>query len=347
MEKFKLMLVDDEPWALIGMEEIIDWNEAGYEIVARCSSGTEALEAAKRLYPDAVVTDVRMPDMTGLELIGRLREKLPQMQCMVVSAYSDFEVAREAIRLAAVYYALKPLSAEEIREAAGIMREKLDQLRAAQGDAVPVLQIDPESPAFPFPEENERRHYLLLADSSLDLPERPAEAGVWQPLQIGLRSGVLTDWLPTELPETVGVSVGFSDNREAKKMLRMARASLRGGFRYPEQSDKKRSQMNAAEVQFYLYEHKDEDISLEQLSQCFYITQTYLCDTFKKQTGETVVGFLRRVRINYARRLLADSALPLAEVALRCGYKDYSYFGRTFKADVGCPPDLYRKRLRQ
>ena len=124
---YKIMLVDDEPLALLGMEEIIDWNAEGFTVVASCSSGTEALEQAENLSPDAVVTDIRIPDMTGIELLEKIRKIRPQTEFFVVSAYSDFEMAREAIRLAALDYVLKPLSEEEFLKAAGCMRNKLDQ----------------------------------------------------------------------------------------------------------------------------------------------------------------------------------------------------------------------------
>ena len=87
---YKIMLVDDEPLALLGMEEIIDWNAEGFTVVASCSSGTEALEQAENLSPDAVVTDIRIPDMTGIELLEKIRKIRPKTYFFVVRAYSYF-----------------------------------------------------------------------------------------------------------------------------------------------------------------------------------------------------------------------------------------------------------------
>lgn len=99
-EKFKLILVDDEPWALIGLEEIIEWETMGFTVAARCECGQEALEAADRVQPDAIITDIRMPDMSGIELYQRLSESHPGIVGAVVSAYADFEIAREGPLLA-------------------------------------------------------------------------------------------------------------------------------------------------------------------------------------------------------------------------------------------------------
>ncbi len=351
MGKYKLMLVDDEPWALVGLQEIIDWEANGFTIVACCSCGTEALEQAGQLRPDAVVTDIRMPDLTGLQLIERLRNWQPQIECIVVSAYSDFELAREAIRLAAVYYVLKPLSAEEVEEAARLMRQNLDRQDHGIGQdgqqENTILQIDIANPVLPSIDGKGRSCYLLLADSLSKLPAQETKKGYWLLLQVEEYFGILTDRLPADLPDGCGVSIAFPDTSEAALMLQTATASLEGGFRFAQSEDYGKSQVSVADIQFYLYTHLDENISLGQLAKYFYITETYLCDIFKKQTGETIVSFLRRLRIYRSKKLLVASTLSLSEIAARCGYKDYSYFGKHFKADVGMSPDLYRKRGRQ
>lgn len=268
MEKYKLILVDDEPWALIGLEEIIDWEEEGYTIVARCGSGTEALAAAAQFCPDAIVTDIRMPDMTGLQLIAKLRERMPQLQSVVVSAYSDFEVAREAIRLSAVYYAIKPFSAEEIREAASLMRKKIAEITKDQHMEAPILEFT-ENDLLAPPSIVQYCHYLLLADTLLDLPSRPKLAKIWQRVRIGEYFGVITDCLPVPLEERVGLGFLPEGVQDADKFYRMAKASLEGGFRFAEWAESKRSQVQAADIQLYLYEQMKEDITLESLSQHF------------------------------------------------------------------------------
>lgn len=351
MGKYRLMLVDDEPWALVGLKEIIDWETAGFTITACCSCGKEALELAGQLRPDAVVTDIRMPDITGLQLIERLRAWQPQIECIVVSAYSDFELAREAIRLAAVYYVLKPLSAEEVQEAARLMRQNLDRQEGGAGwdrqQEEAILQIDKENPSFPSIDGKGHSCYLLLADSLSMLPVQENKKGCWILLQTGGCFGVLTDRLPASIPEGCGVSIAFPDTSQADQMLQTAAASLEGGFRFAKPEDYGKSQVSVADIQLYLYEHLEENISLGQLAKQFYITETYLCDIFKKQTGETIVSFLRKLRIHRSKKLLVSSTLSLSEIAARCGYKDYSYFGKHFKADVGMSPDLYRKKGRQ
>ena len=118
-------------------------------------------------------------------------------------------------------------------------------------------------------------------------------------------------------------------------------------FRFCSAQERGKSEVSAADIQLYLFEHLSEDISLEQLAQNFFITKTYCCDVFKKQSGDTVLGFLKKIRLNFAKRLLAETTLSLPEVAWRCGYRDYSHFGKHFKTDVGSSPELYRRQVRE
>lgn len=340
---YRLMLVDDEPLVLLGMEEIIDWEAEGFTIVARCGSGREALEQADQFCPDAVVTDIRMPDMSGIELLEEIRKRQPQTEFFVVSAYSDFEVAREAIRLAALYYVLKPLSESEFLDAARCMRKKLDQ---RQEHRKKRLKIDRKNPVFPACRSRGRDCYLLLAFRLEHLPPKDDDAALWCEIETEHCFGVLTDKLPLHLPDQIGVSIGVPDCQDASLMLRSAYASLEGGFRFCGAQERSKSEVSAADIQLYLFEHLIEEVSLEQLAQNFFITKTYCCDVFKRQSGETVLGFLKKIRLNCAKRLLAETTMPLPEVAYRCGYRDYSHFGKHFKTDVGSSPELYRKQAR-
>ncbi|MDR0642800.1 MAG: response regulator, partial [Treponema sp.] len=123
---YRLILVDDEPWALSGLEEIIDWAAEGFEICGRCTAAAEAMDIMKRRDVDVIFTDIRMPRMNGLELISAVKQQKPEVECVIISAYSDFEVARKAIRYQAAGYILKPLEKAEVTEMARRVKSRLD-----------------------------------------------------------------------------------------------------------------------------------------------------------------------------------------------------------------------------
>ena len=124
---YKILIVDDEIMIRSGLSKIIRWNEIGFELVGAVGSAGEALKMIAQIPVDAILTDINMPDMTGLELIRRARKELPRVKAVIISGYSEFEYAREAIELKVENYILKPLDPQKITETFKKIREGLDE----------------------------------------------------------------------------------------------------------------------------------------------------------------------------------------------------------------------------
>ncbi|WP_217593836.1 response regulator [Cohnella sp. GbtcB17] len=103
----RVMLVDDEPLALENVYEAVSWQEHGFEVVARATNGKIALGLFERLRPHIVITDISMSPMDGLELGKRIRELGPNTRLIFLTAYRDFDYARQALDLKAAHYLLK------------------------------------------------------------------------------------------------------------------------------------------------------------------------------------------------------------------------------------------------
>lgn len=108
-----ILLVDDESYVTESLEATIPWAEIGVKSVYRAASAAEALAILEANDIDIMVTDIRMPGMDGLQLIEEAREQWPDLRCLLLTGYSDFEYARKAIQLHAVDYILKPVDDEE------------------------------------------------------------------------------------------------------------------------------------------------------------------------------------------------------------------------------------------
>ncbi len=103
----RILIVDDEMLVRLSLKTLIPWQEHGFEIVGEARDGKEALELLEKDPCHIVLTDIRMPDMDGLELISRIREKWPFTRCLILSNHNDFEYVQKALRLGAVDYLLK------------------------------------------------------------------------------------------------------------------------------------------------------------------------------------------------------------------------------------------------
>ena len=94
---YKVLIVDDEIMIRRGLSKIIHWEEIGFEMAGAVGKAMEALELIKKTPVDVLLTDISMPEMTGLELIHQARKILPGLKAVVISGYSEFDYAREAI----------------------------------------------------------------------------------------------------------------------------------------------------------------------------------------------------------------------------------------------------------
>lgn len=112
---YKVMIVDDEKSIRDGLKKIIDWDAYGFSVCAVARSGEEAYTFYQTQRPDLILTDIRMPGMSGLELIEKLRtEGDKDLEFIILSGYADFEYARRAIRFGVSNYLLKPVDEDEI-----------------------------------------------------------------------------------------------------------------------------------------------------------------------------------------------------------------------------------------
>ena len=110
----KVIIADDEQIILDGLSTCIDWSQLGLTLAGRATDGMEALELVRRHCPEIVVTDIKMPIIDGLELIRQVQAIQPETVFVILSAYSQFEIAQEAMRNGVRYYVLKPLSPSRI-----------------------------------------------------------------------------------------------------------------------------------------------------------------------------------------------------------------------------------------
>ena len=111
---YKVLLADDENIILESMKVMLDWKEYEIEIVATASNGNEAYEKTMKYKPNIVITDIKMPGMSGLDLILAIKEKLPQTIFLILSGYGEFELASKAISLGVKHYLLKPCDEDEL-----------------------------------------------------------------------------------------------------------------------------------------------------------------------------------------------------------------------------------------
>lgn len=129
MERYKVILVDDEAEVIDMIEKKIHWNDLGVEVAGSATNGVKALELVEKLQPDVVLTDIKMPYMDGLELSRRLNREYPNIYIMLCTGFDEFEYAKEAVHLEIKEYMLKPVNATELSESLTNLKHTLDRER--------------------------------------------------------------------------------------------------------------------------------------------------------------------------------------------------------------------------
>ena len=111
---YNALIVDDEKSILENIQKAIPWEELGIETVFTAQNGSDALSLLEAYHIDLLISDIRMPGMDGLTLLKHVRDVYPNIRCILLSAYGEFEYARTALTLGIENYLLKPLSVEEL-----------------------------------------------------------------------------------------------------------------------------------------------------------------------------------------------------------------------------------------
>jgi two-component system response regulator YesN len=109
-----IIVVDDEERIRLGLCKLIEQAGDNYVIIGSYGSGQELLNELEHLEPDLIITDIKMPKMTGLQLISKVIRTRKQVKFAVLSGFNDFEFAREAMRYEVKEYLLKPVNLEEL-----------------------------------------------------------------------------------------------------------------------------------------------------------------------------------------------------------------------------------------
>lgn len=133
---FKLVLVDDEYYAIEGMKQMLDWSKYDISIVGTATDGTQGLEIIRELGADIVIADIKMHELDGLEMIGILREEGFKGKIIIISGYQSFEYAQTAIDYKVDKYLTKPLDAEEFET---VIKNLAAELKEDLGEPQPLI----------------------------------------------------------------------------------------------------------------------------------------------------------------------------------------------------------------
>ncbi len=193
----RVLIAEDQSLVLGALAALLDL-EDDIEVVDTAADGIEALEKIRQAQPDVVLTDIEMPEMTGLELLGAIKEQKLAARVIIVTTFGRSGYLRRALEGGASGYLLKDTPAEELAEA---VRRVHQGLRAVAPELAAQAWSEPD------PLTNRERQVLRLAGEGL------ATAGIAE--QLHLSEGTVRNYLS----EAIG-KLGASNRTEAARLAR-------------------------------------------------------------------------------------------------------------------------------
>lgn len=131
----RLVIVEDEIRIREGLIHLLNNLNRDIEVVGVAENGAEGLEVAKLCLPDLIITDIRMPMMDGLKMLEQLHERCVPCKAIVLSAYSEFAYAQQAIKLGVSEYLIKPIAPDELLQAIKNIEAQLDHERSRKAQS--------------------------------------------------------------------------------------------------------------------------------------------------------------------------------------------------------------------
>lgn len=160
---YRVLLVDDEENVLEILKATVGWQELGVDIPMTAHDGLEALELLRVQKIDLLITDIKMPRLDGINLIRKVRSLYPDIRCVLLTAYGEFEYAKEAINMGVENYLLKPVARDEVEQT---VRKALDNLYGKRQNGEALLR------------ENIMRRWAAGSIAEEELGERAAVLGL-------------------------------------------------------------------------------------------------------------------------------------------------------------------------
>lgn len=356
-----LLIVDDEPWIVEGLASL-DWGKLNIQNVYKETFAQKALQVMKDHPIDIVITDIRMPDMSGIELIasaskGRVRKYI------ILSGYAEFEYAKQAMQLSVCDYLLKPVPDEEIMGAVANAIRSLrndqryfEELMNNLSLIEDVLVVSPFDFLYQKPQLIELMEYgnwdgaeKKISDIFTQLEKETHYSHEFILQVYFMICNTFTYFCRKHgylLTDIIRSEFHLMYQRESKDSIHVFKEIALDIFLKIKTNIKKEKNDNhftvIEQVNQFIDDHLNKDISLQEVANHVYLHSAYLSKIYKDRTGKTFSECVYSRKMEKAAALLNESNEKIYMIAQAVGYKDSSYFIKKFKDYHGVTPQEYR-----
>ena len=355
---FKLLIVDDDDIIRGSMARNVPWAQWGFEVAGLFEDGQNAIEFLEKNAVDAILTDVIMYEVSGIELSRYVRDHCPRTQVVILSGYREFEYVQEAMRYGVRNYVLKPIDLKELEAVFRQVGEELERRNKPDTANLPIIYFGEEAYAQIVELEDRAALAVASADenglSLLNEKLRRSLDGAPANAQLYCLSNLLMKVY--ERINQAGISPVTVLPREnmVERMARMREETVLSEMLQllmdlcvSVRVYRSTGSSVVDQAKRYIEEHLSDKITVDDIAHSVYLSSGYLSRAFRVQCGESLMDYVIRLRMRRAAALIAEGQHSIAQVALLSGYQDQAYFHRSFKKYTGCTVREYRARAQR
>ena len=341
-----IVIADDEFSTRNGLAESLKRSLPELNVVALCKNGLEVLEILEKEQIDLVISDVKMPELNGIQLSKTIYEMYPDVKVILISAYAEFEYAQEAMLYGVRNYILKPMSYEKLRQIQNFIKEisgkteneksfssivhdpsfrglvKRAIINKKQEEICAIIEIGDDKKLHPkdfymyiisiiteFFQEKNLIH--LLSETELEVVKKKNTNKAYKEFILKIYDSYQLNTYKNEIK--------LSENENEQESIKY--------------------------IKDYIGKNLGSTtLSTSEIARILKMSESHLCRIFKNSEKITLIEYITKLRITEARKYLEEPNLIIKDIALKCGYENIRYFYCVFKKQVGMSPTQYRQQ---
>lgn len=351
---YRILICEDEALERQVLRHLLENSNLPVTVAGEAASGKEAVTLVETLQPEIVLMDIKMPGLDGLQATRLIKEKHPQVEIIIVTAYGDFSYSRQAIKYHVADYLLKPVQPGELYDTIKEVLARLEQRTSFQAGALEHVPLKPDrigeiagqlllgrleqarqacrNLVEEFLSRNPGAKPNLLAAFAFEILVITTQ----QLSGAGLRedAGETGEKLAGEIKS---ITTAGDMTRWCDKMLEQFSLALK---RQQHRSD----QAVIEQAKRYIRDNYTRDITLTRVASEVHLSPAYLSRIFKQKTGTCFSEYLTRYRLEQAKKLLLNTDKTIDEIAYAVGYGNNSYFTAVFRKFEHQTPSEFRAR---
>ena len=338
---FGAIVVDDEPMIRNGISSFINNSDTGFEVIGIFKDGSEAIDFLKENDVSLVVSDIKMINVSGIELAKYVYENKPETKVVILSGYADFEYAQSAIKYNVTEYLTKPTNFEEFKK---ILLKIRSEFETTANDSLNSFFDNIKQLYAQIMSGNQEEATAKLNDLIKNYNHGDEQFGQYLTNIFEIISDHLFANLKIRISSDEYDYKRLSSLSSHEEIYGYALKLLENAVTLIPTKGVPAGDILTDKIIRFVEEHFSENISLQDAADVVFFNASYCSRFFKKQTGENFSDYLLKVRMQHAAKLLKENK-KINDISTECGFRSSGYFTKLFKEYYKCTPSEYMRKL--